>query len=235
MAASRSRRARSCCSRTAACNKGEKKNKRRTGAEDGRAVRHLRATTPSAPPTAPKPPPTASPSTPRWPAPAPLLGAEIDALTKALHDPKRPLVAIVGGSKVSSKLTILKSLADKVDQLIVGGGIANTFLLASGKRIGDSLAEPDLVKEAQAIMDIDEGARRRSAAADRRGGGRRSLRPGPRQQDSGRRGGMPTTASSTSARRPPPSWPRSSPTPAPSSGTARSASSSCRSSPAAPR
>ena len=83
-----------------------------------------------------------------------LMGAEIDALTKALHDPKRPLVAIVGGSKVSSKLTILKSLADKVDQLIVGGGIANTFLLASGKRIGESLAEPELVKEAQAIMDM---------------------------------------------------------------------------------
>ncbi len=83
-----------------------------------------------------------------------LMGAEIDALSKALHNPKRPLVAIVGGSKVSSKLTILKSLADKVDQLIVGGGIANTFLLASGKRIGESLAEPDLVKEAHAIMDM---------------------------------------------------------------------------------
>jgi phosphoglycerate kinase len=83
-----------------------------------------------------------------------LMGGEIDALGKALHAPARPLVAIVGGSKVSSKLTILRSLADKVDQLIVGGGIANTFLLASGKRIGDSLAEPDLVKEAHVIMDI---------------------------------------------------------------------------------
>ncbi|MCE1171001.1 phosphoglycerate kinase [Zoogloea sp.] len=83
-----------------------------------------------------------------------LMGAEIDALGKALHAPARPLVAIVGGSKVSSKLTILKSLADKVDQLIVGGGIANTFLLASGKRIGESLAEPELVKEAQAIIDM---------------------------------------------------------------------------------
>jgi phosphoglycerate kinase len=83
-----------------------------------------------------------------------LMGAEIDALTKALTNPKRPLVAIVGGSKVSSKLTILKSLANKVDQLIVGGGIANTFLLADGKRIGHSLAEADLVKEAHAIMDI---------------------------------------------------------------------------------
>ncbi|MBK8890409.1 MAG: phosphoglycerate kinase [Dechloromonas sp.] len=83
-----------------------------------------------------------------------LMGAEIDALGKALHNPKHPLVAIVGGSKVSSKLTILKSLASKVDQLIVGGGIANTFLLADGKRIGDSLAEADLVKEAHVIMDI---------------------------------------------------------------------------------
>ncbi|MEY2631558.1 MAG: hypothetical protein RIR00_212 [Pseudomonadota bacterium] len=83
-----------------------------------------------------------------------LMGAEIEALSKALHNPARPLVAIVGGSKVSSKLTILKSLASKVDQLIVGGGIANTFLLADGKRIGDSLAEADLVKEAHAIIDI---------------------------------------------------------------------------------
>ena len=83
-----------------------------------------------------------------------LMGAEIDALGKALHAPKRPLVAIVGGSKVSSKLTILKSLADKVDQLIVGGGIANTFLLAAGKRIGESLAEPEMVREAQQVMDI---------------------------------------------------------------------------------
>ena len=83
-----------------------------------------------------------------------LMGAEIDALGKALHRPKRPLVAIVGGSKVSSKLTILKTLADKVDQLIVGGGIANTFLLAAGKTIGNSLAEADLVDEARAIMDM---------------------------------------------------------------------------------
>jgi phosphoglycerate kinase len=83
-----------------------------------------------------------------------LMGAEIDALSKALTSPERPLVAIVGGAKVSSKLTILKSLAEKVDQLIVGGGIANTFLLASGRRIGESLAEPDLVKEAHAIMDF---------------------------------------------------------------------------------
>ena len=82
----------------------------------------------------------------------PLLAAEIDALTRALADPKRPLVAIVAGSKVSTKLTILKSLADKVDRLIVGGGIANTFLLAAGLPIGKSLAEPALVDEARAVM-----------------------------------------------------------------------------------
>ena len=82
----------------------------------------------------------------------PLLSAEIDALTKALAQPQRPLVAIVAGSKVSSKLTILKALADKVDQLIVGGGIANTFMLAAGLPTGKSLAEPDLVEEARAVM-----------------------------------------------------------------------------------
>lgn len=84
----------------------------------------------------------------------PLMAAELDALGKALTNPKRPLVAIVAGSKVSTKLTILKSLADKVDQLIVGGGIANTFMLAAGLPIGRSLAEPDLVNEAKAIIDI---------------------------------------------------------------------------------
>ena len=83
----------------------------------------------------------------------PLLAAEIDALTRALAHPKRPLVAIVAGSKVSTKLTILKALAEKVDQLIVGGGIANTFLLASGLPIGKSLAEPGLVAEARAVID----------------------------------------------------------------------------------
>jgi phosphoglycerate kinase len=84
----------------------------------------------------------------------PLMAAELDALGKALEKPARPLLAIVAGSKVSTKLTILKSLARKVDQLIVGGGIANTFMLASGMRIGKSLAEPDLVGEAQVIIDI---------------------------------------------------------------------------------
>ena len=82
----------------------------------------------------------------------PLLSAEIDALTKALAHPQRPLAAIVAGSKVSTKLTILKSLADKVDQLIVGGGIANTFMLAAGLPIGKSLAEPDLLDEARAVI-----------------------------------------------------------------------------------
>ncbi|HEY6896163.1 MAG TPA: phosphoglycerate kinase [Rhodocyclaceae bacterium] len=83
----------------------------------------------------------------------PLLAAELDALGRALTNPKRPLVAIVAGSKVSTKLTILKALADKVDQMIVGGGIANTFMLANDLPIGRSLAEPDLVEEARAIMD----------------------------------------------------------------------------------
>ncbi len=84
----------------------------------------------------------------------PLLAAELDALGAALKTPKRPMVAIVAGSKVSTKLTILKSLAEKVDQLVVGGGIANTFLLAKGFPIGKSLAEADLVSEAKAIIDM---------------------------------------------------------------------------------
>ena len=82
----------------------------------------------------------------------PLLAAELDALGRALAHPQRPLVAIVAGSKVSTKLTILRALAAKVDSLIVGGGIANTFVLAAGGRIGKSLAEPDLVGEAKAIL-----------------------------------------------------------------------------------
>jgi phosphoglycerate kinase len=83
----------------------------------------------------------------------PLLAAEIDAINQALANPKRPLVAIVGGSKVSSKLTILQALAKNVDQLIVGGGIANTFMLAAGLRIGKSLAEPSLVGDAKAVIE----------------------------------------------------------------------------------
>ena len=91
----------------------------------------------------------------------PLLAAEIDAITKALAQPKRPLVAIVAGSKVSTKLTILQALAAKVDRLVVGGGIANTFLLASGLPIGKSLAEPGLVDQARAVI---EAMRARGAA-----------------------------------------------------------------------
>jgi phosphoglycerate kinase len=82
----------------------------------------------------------------------PLLAAEIDAITKALANPKRPLVAIVAGSKVSTKLTILQSLARNVDQLIVGGGIANTFMLAAGLPIGKSLAEADLLDQAKSVI-----------------------------------------------------------------------------------
>ncbi len=82
----------------------------------------------------------------------PLLSAEMDAISKALANPARPLVAIVAGSKVSTKLSILESLSSKVDQLIVGGGIANTFLLAQGYSIGKSLAEPGLVDQALAVM-----------------------------------------------------------------------------------
>ena len=83
----------------------------------------------------------------------PLLVAELYALGKALDNPKRPFIAIVGGSKVSTKLTVLETLADKVDQLIVGGGIANTFLAASGCAIGKSLYEPNLVANAKALME----------------------------------------------------------------------------------
>ena len=90
----------------------------------------------------------------------PLLAAEIDAITKALAQPQRPLVAIVAGSKVSTKLTILKALSEKVDGLIVGGGIANTFMLAAGLKIGKSLAEPDLLDQARAVI---EGMKARGA------------------------------------------------------------------------
>jgi phosphoglycerate kinase len=83
----------------------------------------------------------------------PLLAQELEALGKALQSPKRPMVAIVGGAKVSTKLTVLSELANKVDQLIVGGGIANTFMLAAGMNIGKSLCEPDLVGEAKKVID----------------------------------------------------------------------------------
>jgi phosphoglycerate kinase len=87
----------------------------------------------------------------------PLLSSELDALAKALAHPERPLVAIVAGSKVSTKLTVLNNLAAKVDALIVGGGIANTFILAAGGKIGKSLAEPGLGGEAQALLDAFPG------------------------------------------------------------------------------
>ncbi len=83
----------------------------------------------------------------------PLLAAELDALGKALQSPKRPLVAIIGGSKVSTKLTVLEQLTDRVDQLIVGGGIANTFIAAAGHATGKSLVETDLIPTAKALMD----------------------------------------------------------------------------------
>ena len=82
----------------------------------------------------------------------PLLAAEMDAISKVLTNPRRPLVAIVAGSKVSTKLTILKALGANVDQLVVGGGIANTFMLAAGLNIGKSLAERDLLSEATAVI-----------------------------------------------------------------------------------
>ncbi len=82
----------------------------------------------------------------------PLLAGELSALEQALSNPKRPMVAIVGGSKVSTKLTVLETLADKVDQLIVGGGIANTFIAAKGEQVGKSLAEHDLIDTANALM-----------------------------------------------------------------------------------
>jgi phosphoglycerate kinase len=87
----------------------------------------------------------------------PLLAQELEALTKALANPRRPLVAIVAGSKVSTKLTVLKNLSAKVDQLVVGGGIANTFLAAQGKKIGKSLSEADLLAEAKAVIEACHG------------------------------------------------------------------------------
>jgi len=83
----------------------------------------------------------------------PLLAKELDALERSLANPERPMLAIVGGAKVSTKLEVLKTLATKVDQLIVGGGIANTFLLAAGHEVGNSLCEPDLVDTAKQLMD----------------------------------------------------------------------------------
>jgi phosphoglycerate kinase len=83
----------------------------------------------------------------------PLLVSELEALQKAMANPARPVVAIVGGSKVSTKLTVLDSLSDKVEQLIVGGGIANTFIAAEGHAVGESLCEPDLIDDARRLME----------------------------------------------------------------------------------
>ena len=99
----------------------------------------------------------------------PLLAQELEALGKALKSPKRPLVAIVGGAKVSTKLTVLSQLSTKVDQLIVGGGIANTFMLAAGMKIGKSLCEPDLVGEAKKVIDQLAGQGRARTSARGRG------------------------------------------------------------------
>ncbi|SJM96024.1 phosphoglycerate kinase [Crenothrix polyspora] len=88
----------------------------------------------------------------------PLLASELDALGKALETPTKPLIAIVGGSKVSTKLTVLKSLSEKVDQLIVGGGIANTFIAAMGFSVGKSLYEPDLIDEAKRLIEAAKRA-----------------------------------------------------------------------------
>ena len=113
----------------------------------------------------------------------PLLAAELDALGRALAAPARPLVAIVAGSKVSTKLTILRTLAAKVDTLIVGGGIANTFILATGGTIGKSLAEPDLVGEARAIL---AALSRQGAACPSTSCARRSSRADAAAADQGR-------------------------------------------------
>ena len=119
----------------------------------------------------------------------PLLAAELEALGRALDAPARPLVAIVAGAKVSTKLTILRTLAAKVDTLIVGGGIANTFILAAGGRIGKSLAEPDLVAEARAILDEFPG--------QGAGAGRRRVREALRRRCAARRSRRSTTSPTT--------------------------------------
>jgi phosphoglycerate kinase len=127
----------------------------------------------------------------------PLMAAELDALGRALAAPARPLVAIVAGSKVSTKLTILRALAAKVDALIVGGGIANTFIMAAGGNIGTSLAEPELVGEAKAILAKYPGkVRFQSMQWSPRSSRKRPLR---RKRQS--RTSSPTTSSSTSAPR----------------------------------
>ena len=126
-------------------NKGEKKNDDDARAKNGGDCATSTSTTPSAPRIAPRRPRTASPNMRRSPAPARCSRPNSTRWARRSRIRKRPLIAIVAGAKVSTKLTILRALAAKVDALIVGGGIANTFILAAGGRIGKSLAEPDLV------------------------------------------------------------------------------------------
>jgi hypothetical protein len=132
----------------------------------------------------------------------PLLAAELEALGKALAQPRRPLVAIVGGAKVSSKLTILRSLAERVDQLIVGGGIANTFLLAAGLPIGRSLAEADLAAEAKAIQAMMQARGADVPIPEDVVCGKASAPS--RRRTSPPRGRSPTTTSSSTSAPPPP-------------------------------
>ena len=145
-------RASSWCSRTAASTGARRRTIRRWRRRWRRSATSS-STTPSAPRTAPKRRPTASPSSRRSPAPARCSPPRSTRSRRRSPSRSGPLVAIVAGSKVSTKLAILQSLAKKVDRLIVGGGIANTFLLAAGLPIGKSLAEPALVGEARAVIE----------------------------------------------------------------------------------
>ena len=130
-----------------------------------------------------------------WPSYAPvacagpLLAGELEALGKALHNPDRPMVAIVGGSKVSTKLTVLESLSKIVDQLIPGGGIANTFIAASGYNVGKSLYEPDLVDEAKRLMEAAKAKGGEIPVPTRCGGGQGVLRERRGHREEGGRGG----------------------------------------------
>ena len=121
----------------------------------------------------------------------PLLVAELDALERALANPARPLVAIVGGSKVSTKLTMLDALLDKVDKLILGGGIANTFLAAAGYKVGKSLCETDMIATARKLLDRAPCARRGYRAADGCHRGARAHRRAAQARGAGQRRWLP--------------------------------------------
>ena len=214
-------------------NKGEKKNNDALAQKMARALRRLRATTPSAPRIAPKRRRTASPSSRRSPAPARCWPPSSTRSAARSPNPKRPLVAIVAGSKVSTKLTILRALAAKVDPLIVGGGIANTFMLAAGGRSASRWPSPTWsAKRARSSKRFagegaDPGRRRLREALRGRRARRRSKatgdvgrrRPDPRHRPADRRDARDDR----------------SPRPARSSGTARSACSSSTRSRRAPR